>query len=572
MSLFSRIRDVFRSPADRRLEAAAWESAPRPSSALALRAGPFGGGPLTPDRAPSIDWLNDQPAPAPPYVYRGGYSDHTYRNLSAPLNFEGFDLERIHRAVAQHRLGYFYESSALMVAILGFAPALAALQQAIAPILSLRRHIHGGDKGLSRMVAAEVEDALVPQASLLPSPFLPPELWGTMAIYLRVMGFCVLQHVDGDPDPETGVRPRYTRVWEPWAVMLTRSPRKRIAMTTEGPKEILNDGHFTWLADENEGHLSGAIVAVGDDVLGGKLTQSARQDWLDFFGKPKLYATLPQKIPTTGEAGDAFEAALNTIYGPDGRGVLPFGSTLQAVQLTGEGSKAFHDALMDFILHIAMVFIGSDGTLSKGSGGVYTAPIYEGVRRDLIARPTACIVRGINGGHIAPYCDGNYGEAITRAKRVKAWTYPTLRIELPDPARDERIASVIKREIARAEILAARKANGLVTTQDDADNIADDLELRKATLANPEARTGEIREYHITNKIVAPDQALASLGLPPMPDGIGSVARLAEERRAGKDQAGKAASAVDPAAPSADPLDDGEAVPGAPAAGQSEGA
>ncbi len=194
------------------------------------------------------------------FAHVAGYSDHTYANSAAPLAFEGFGLDRIRSAVALHRLGNFYESSAMMVALLGFAPVLAALQQAIAQILSSPRHIKGGDRGLAAIVADEVQDMIAPQGGLLPSPYLTPQTWGTMAIYLRMLGFCVLQHVDGDPDPVTGIRERYTRIWEPWAVQRTRSPSKWIAHTNEGPVEICNDGKFTLVIDENEGHLSGAMV------------------------------------------------------------------------------------------------------------------------------------------------------------------------------------------------------------------------------------------------------------------------------------------------------------------------
>jgi hypothetical protein len=334
VGLFDRARRLLLPPADRRLldaEAEAWSGEPAPSHALAVRAAA--------PAIPAITWQQDQPPPPPRrYIYTPDYSDHTYQQLSAPLAFEGFGLDRIRNAVAAHRLGYFYESSALMVAILGFAPVLAALQQAIAPILALSRHVHGGEVGLAKLVALEVEEQLgCAQGGLLPSPHLPPTLWGTMAIYLRMLGFCVLQHVDGDPDPVTGVRPRYTRIWEPWALQWYRSPRKLIALTTEGPVEVKNDGKFTLVADEQEPHLSAAICALGEETLGGRVTQEARLSFLDFFGKPKLWAELPEKVGTHSDAGNAFFAAVETIYGPDGRGILPHGSNLQAVKISGEG-------------------------------------------------------------------------------------------------------------------------------------------------------------------------------------------------------------------------------------------
>jgi hypothetical protein len=477
------------------------------------------------------------------FSYQPGHSDHTYHNQSAPLAFEGFDLERIRNAVALHRLGNFYESSALMVAVLGFAPILAATKQAIDPILALKRHVRGGGRGLAKLVASEIEEQLVPSSGLLPSPYLPPEAWGTMALYFRYMGFSVLQHVDGDPDPETGVRPRFSRVWDPWAVQYTRSPRKWLAYTTEGPVEIKNDGKFTLVCDENEPHLTGAIVALGEEAYAGRITQEARLSYLDFFGKPKLVATLPEKVATQGDAGDAFEASVNTIYGPDGRGVLPYGSTLAAVALTGEGSKGFQDSLLDGIIHIFMVLTGSAGTI--GSGGATGAGPYQpqkggawSVRHDLIARPTKAIVCGINRGHVAPFCDENYGDAIDRAKRSGTWKYPVLEIPLPDFDRDERIASVITREKARTDILEERRTTGIVVTQEDADALAEELQVRKVQLADRDPSKGTITVEEVEQKLFSPDEYRAEKGYDSLPEGAGSVERLAEERLAGRDEAG----------------------------------
>ena len=513
MSIFDRARALFRSPADRRLEdarAAAFEKAPRPlapSTSMTL------GG-----RHPSIDWFQEQPNPPPgQFSFTPNYSDHLYQQFSTPLDFEGFVLERIRNAVAQHRLGIFYESWALSVAIMGFAPVFAALGQAIAPILSQHRFIRGGSKGLARMVASEVEAQLVPRGGLLPSRYLEPQAWGTMAIYLRNMGFCVLQHVDGDPDPVTGVRPRFTRVWEPFAVRCNNSPLKWLAMTSEGEIEIKNDGKFTFVADSMRPHLTdAAILSLGDETLAGRMTQEARNAWIDRNGQIKWVATLPEKVATHGEAGDAFYAAVQGIAGPEGLGVFPFGSTFEAVALTRDTSGAFGDALRNAMAHIAMVYVGSPGPLAAGAEGVYQ-PKDGGkwdVRNDLIDRPTNAIVRGINQGHIAPYCDINYSEAIQRAKKAGAWEYPCLSIPLPDRERDARVASIVEREKARCEITTLRKTSGYEFSPDDANNLADDLELRRLTVAATRTVGAQSFGYDQENGVITIGQRLDELGKP----------------------------------------------------------
>lgn len=569
MGLLDRARRLFLSPADRRLldaEAEAWSSAPAPSRALAIRTAASAPVPAT----PPINWRQDQPPPPSRYAFAPGYSDHVYQQYSAPIAFEGFHLERIRSAVAMHRLGFFFESSALMVAILGFAPVLAGLQQAIAPILALPRHVHGGEHGLAKLVAAEVEEQLgCAQGGLMPSPYLQPTIWGTLAIYLRMLGFAVLQHVDGDPDPVTGVRPRYTRLWEPWALQWYRSPRKLLALTTEGPVEVRNDGKFTLVADEQEPHLSAAICALGEETLGGRVTQEARLSFLDFFGKPKLWAELPEKVATRSEAGDAFFNAVETIYGPDGRGILPHGSNLQAVAITGEGSKAFQEAILDHIIHIYMVLTGSAGTI--GAGGATGAGPYQpqkggpwNVRHDLIARPTIAIVRAINQGHVAPFCDQNYAEGIAAAKAAGDWKYPVLEIPIPAPDREERLAAEAARYKAFTEQLMAERAAGAIVDQARVDKLAKIYEVQPFQLADGDPKVGEIFAYHLDNKLVAPDEVRARLGLPPLPDGAGSVERLAQERLAGADEPGALAK-VEAAEVKKAPAADVPAVPPPPA-------
>lgn len=563
MGLFDRARSLLMSPADRRLAAAreAWSGEPKPARQSTALAAPFSGGQQPMGRAPPINYRQDQIEPSPQvYRFQSGYSDHTYQSFSAPYGFEGFTLERIRAAVAAHRSGMFLESSTMMVSLMGFAPILAALQQAVSPILALRRHIHGGDKGLARVVAGEIEEAICPRGGLMPSPYVPPTLWGSCAINLRMMGFDVFQHVDGDPDPDTKIRPRYTRRWPSWAVTRSLSPNKWLAQTSEGAVEIKNDGHFTLVADEENPHHTGAVVCLGDEVFLGKITQEMRAKFLLFFGDPKLWATMPDKWATGSDAGNAFADALDMFYGPEGRAVLPYGSEVDVANITGQGSKAFQDAILDTIIHIYMVLTGSAGTI--GSGGPTGAGPYQpqkggpwNVRHDLIARPTICIARAMNVGHIKPYCDINYGDAIARARKAGAWKDPVLDIPLPAPDRDERIASVAQREKWRCEITEMRLKSGYVV---DEDKLADDLEIRHLARTDTKNRA-PIFEWEAEQKLFSPDEIRERKDAPPLPDGIGGLDRLAEERAKGIDKIGQTKIAdagtapTDAPEPNADP-------------------
>lgn len=558
MSVFTRLSAALSaltaSPADARMaeaERVAFATAVSPSASLAL---PFSGAQQAAARVPVIDWMGEGMAPPSGAAPPEGYLSHTFKSGGAPIGFEGWGLQRTRNAIALHRLGIFWESSLLMIALLGFAPVLAALQQAIAPIFDLDRFIRGGDKGLAKRVRQDLEDALVPRHGLLPSPYLPPTLWGSMMILIRMMGFVVLQHVDGEPDPVTQIRPRYTRIWPPWAVKYERSLGKWFAYTSEAVVEIVNDAHFTLVCDTLEPHLNdSAIVAIGEEVLSGRLIQQLRNKWFFCFGNPKLVALMAEKVATNSDAGRATFAALQTIVGPDGVGALPYGSDVKMIGLDSKASNSFGAGLASVVMHIAMVLVGSTGTGidagEQGGSEVYQAAKGGkwGVRHDLVARPLAAIVRGLNGGHLAPYCEGNHGADIAKAKRAGTWVDPTLDIPLPKPDHEQSIAAKAARFKAALEIVAAAYDDDIAVTDDwlaklCAPECLDiDPPLTLGTVSGP-----RILAWHVSEKIVAPDQVLAALKLPPLPDGAGSPKRLAQERLAGKDASGKKASQGDP--------------------------
>lgn len=535
-------------PANRRL-AEAWAKAGNP--VVAMPFGPGTGSGQPPGHAPPIDWTREGMEPSPQnFTYSKDYSGHTYKAQTAPIGFEGWGLQRVRGAIAMHRLGIFWESSLLMVSLMGFAPVLAALAQAVAPIADLDRYIRGGEKGLAKFIREHLEEALVPRAGLLPSPYLEPPLWITMMIYMRMMGFCVLQHVDGEPDPETEIRPRYTRVFPPWAVKYERTIGKWYAYTSEGVVEIKNDGKFTLVADEQEPHFTGAIVAISEEVLSGRLIQQLRNSWFFKYGNPKLLLTMPEKVATMSDAGAAFYAAALTITGPDGVGILPYGSTASFAGLDSKAASSFGQGLQSVILHIAMVLVGGTGTGINGGEeqGEGYKPAKGGqweVKDHLVRRPLKNIIRAINGYHIKPHLDINWGAQIASAKRAGTWVYPSLDIPFPRPEAETRMAALGGRYKLALEIVKMAYEDNIAVTAEFLAALSERLEL-DPPLTLGSIQGGRILAWHVAEKIVAPDQVLAGLGLPALPAGAGSVERLAEERLAGKDKSGAKASQGDP--------------------------
>jgi hypothetical protein len=491
--------------------------------------------------------------------------------MSAPVGFEHWDLDRIRGAVAQHSLGYFWYSSLLCHVLLRFAPMQAALGQAIAPIASLPRHLHGGDKGLSRQVAAELEEALLPARGLAPSPYLPPTLIPTLAVVLRLMGAGTLQHVDGDMDPYSGTRPRFTRIWPEWAINCYRSPRKIIALTTEGTVEVQNDGKFTRVEMREEGYLSGAIVALGDQVFAGKIVQNAQLSFLDFFGKPKTWAKLPPKVPTQGAAGDAFLAAAMDLFGPDAFGIFPDGTELDTLSLNGTGADKFSPALAAAVAYIYMVLTGSTGTMGPGGPtgeGPYAAKEggFWNIRHDLIEEPVRAILAGINGGHVMPYCLGNYADLIKNAERVKVWSWPRMTIPMVAPDRDARLASAAARQKMLSDQVKADEEAGAEVDQARVDKLAALFEADPFTLANRRAPPISITDTDRA-KVYRVREVRAGDGYEPLGDDrddltLAELEAIAKQRASTNQQAGQVG----------DRAPEGGTMPEPPAGGESEGA
>lgn len=499
---------------------------------------PFSGQPQGKANVPPQATNVDQPVPTPEgdaFKFDPAYHGHTFQNTAAPVFYGGMTIARARGALEMHDAGAsFLESSIFAVASTRFPPVYSALGVRCAPIIALPRQVQGGPRGLSRIVAAEVEDQIARRNGLLPSPYFPSTLWGAIAIDLALMGFCVLQHVYG-PQDARGIRRIYTRRWPTWAVYYHAYRRTYIALTNDGPIDITNDGKFTIIGKTDVPHLQGAIRALILPTLDGAQVMQARAQWIDRFSDPKLAMTMPEKVAIQGDEGKAMYAAARDIRGPGGFGVFPFGSVVQWTGLDSKASTCFKDALGEDSAYINAILTGVD---TSADGGVYKPLVFWGILRSTVGDDLACTVRGINLGHVYPYSRFNYEDGISTDTERGTWVDPALSVPLPDPEKDARIAEDDKRATALLTRIALRRETGVVTTQEDADALADALETPRIVLADPKAK-GQIYAWEIQEKVVAVDEARARKDLPPLPDGQGSVERLAEDRAMGIDKTGQ---------------------------------
>jgi hypothetical protein len=471
---------------------------------------------------PKPNYNNDQPPPPPTELeFRGGYHDRSFKSFAAPAAFDGWDLDRVRSAVSLHRRGFFLESSILANAILSFVPVLAALQQRVAPALSLPHIVHAGTRGLSRILGREVERQLSPSLGLFPSPYFPPTIWGTMGIDIAMLGFSVLQHAYGKPDPETGVRSCYSRRWPTWAVQYWPFRKTFVALTTDGTVDIVSgDGKFTLIADAEEPHMLGAIVCLAEEALDGKSTQQARASYINRYGNPKWIATMPNGVAVGSPEGNRFFDAVATIRNPDGFGAIPFGATMDIRGLPSGQSTTFKDAIESNWQYVAAGLLGSDGTMTRGTG-VYSAPIFAGVRRDLVARDLKAKVRGVNQGHVGPWLAFNYAASIAEAR---GWIDPVLDIPLPDPDADARIESLGKRTIVFLDIVEKKRQAGFEVTQDSVNQEAKSFDIEAPVLAATKAKVTLQLTPSDVAKIASVDEGRVSMGLEPYEDERGEKA------------------------------------------------
>jgi hypothetical protein len=273
--------------------------------------------------------------------------------------------------------------------------------------------------------------------------------------------------------------------------------------------------------DTDEPHLNGAIRAAGLEVLDGTLIKQARASYIDKYGNPKIAAVMPEKQGTGSVEGDKLLAALNTMLAPDGIGVFAHGTDFKSMALTSSQSTVFKDALDNIWMCIAAIFLGSDGTLSSGTGGVYTPPMYQGIARTVADRTLKTIVRGINTGEVHPWLQINYATTIAE---TRGWVDPVLSIPLPDPEADARKKAEAEAIDRRSDIIIKMRTAKLEVTQEEVDRISEAQGIPTVPLASVSNVTQSIALAPTDiAKVVRVDEARASQGLGPIGDDRGML-------------------------------------------------
>ncbi|MCC6559636.1 MAG: hypothetical protein IT372_42510 [Polyangiaceae bacterium] len=385
---------------------------------------------------------------------------HEFKTWTSPNPWVGgWTVARMREAIDAHDRGFFLYSSAAAVKITQYAPIFGALRQRVEPSIGFARNIVGGSRGLDRLVRDEVAAQFSDESSSFPA-----WLFGDIVKSLALMGFCVLQHTYR-PSADGAQLDIFTRPFPAAAVQWHDTKLLYQALTTEGPIDVHEDDpKWSVIGHGQLPHLNGAVRALGLEYADGGYAKRDRSAYSDAHGHPKPIGVMPPKMTVGSDEGKEFTETIEGLSEPGAGGAFMHGSEVKMLEASATTSDVFQQILDNVWTYVACALLGSDGTMSKDTGGVYTSPTFAGVKLEIIRSDVSALVKGVNKGHIRPWSEVNYGTQIK--------SRPALEIPLPDVQRDQRITSLTKRLIDFHSIVKAERDNTMVVDQARVDALA----------------------------------------------------------------------------------------------------
>lgn len=395
----------------------------------------------------------------------------------------GWTVQRMRRAIEEHDKGRFIESYAAAVKVTQWAQVFGALQQRIAPAQRLPRAVEGATEGLDGIVRQEAESLFVGERGELAPAF--PSLWWTIWNH-AMMGYAWWQ-CTMLPTPDNSTVIPHVTLWPSNATFYNQGEKKWYALTNEEGMVEIDPADPRWIliADgETDEHgngspwLSGAIRAVGPEFVEAIYAKDDRSDYADQHGRPKPIGILPDGVKVTDEQGKAAFETLKIIRESDAGGVFPHGMEVEQLESSPQTAALMKDIIEGASTAVAIAILGTDGTMSKGTGGVYSSPMFQGVAENRVAADVNAVTRGANRVF-----------SIWRARN-----YPSAKpfravIRMPDTDRDARTKSLSERLASLHSIIKAERDNGCEVTQARVDELARQLDVPAPSLAMPTAPT-----------------------------------------------------------------------------------
>lgn len=298
------------------------------------------------------------------------------------------------------------------------------------------------------------------------------------------------------------------------------------------PRPGETDGHWTVIGEGDQPHMNASILALDVSYVGGAILTRSGYNLAKTLGRQSPTMELPPDVmPNSPEGKDAGNLLADIGTRPTA-GVMMNGSKIGAFSLTAQNADLFPAFKAGNLEDVELAILGRSGTMAKEDAQYVAAkgPVVR-VPEKLIRRDVGVVEKGAS-------------LLFTTVARQNVADIDEIRLvgDLPDTEQDERRMAKGERMLKVAAILKAEGEAGCVVDQDRARAVAREL----GTIAPTVGGTGEtFEQWHVQEKVVAPDIVLAALGCDPLPNGAGSPERLAEERLAGKDKAGAKASQGD---------------------------
>lgn len=421
---------------------------------------------------------------------------------SSGTTFAGsWTVERMRRAIQAHDNGYFAESYAAAEKVTQWAIPFGAIEQRLSPSLRFPRVVEGGTEGLDAIARREAEALFVGSEDELAPAF--PSAWWTLWNH-AMMGFCWWQTVF-EPTPNGSMLLPRTTIWPSESTYFDEGRNTWVAITLEeGLVDIdPRDPRWTLIGEGDKPWLSGGIRAIGNEFVEAIFTKDERASYSDEHGRPKPFLTLPAGIKIESEEGKAAFEALKIFYESEAGAVFQEGTKLDKMESSPNTAMLMKDILELAGVYVAIVVLGTDGTMNKGTGGVYTSPTFEGVAASRVAADVKVLQRGANRV-LSAWRDLNYTGLTVRPRAI---------FKVPDLDRDARTKSYADRMKALHETIKAERDNGCEVTQERVNDLALQFDVSPPILAG-NTKGAQSYAYDQQNGVITINQRLAELGLP----------------------------------------------------------
>jgi hypothetical protein len=309
-----------------------------------------------------------------------------------------------------------------------------------------------------------------------------------------LLGGSVL-HVHYIDDIESGLRRPVIKRWPHeamwWRAASPGFPGGWYAITSDSGIVRMNFGDGKWIlvADGERWHEFGAVLAVGELFVSGKLSERDEAGLSEAAGRASPVGVLPEDVAVDGEDGIG-KAMGKTIAGL-GRArtgaLIPHGADVKPFQITSD-TQFFDRYSMRQLVKIALAILGQTGTTVQGAGGVYTAPVFADVADALVDKDHEATVRAWNTGIARPFSEINgivsdvhlvgerYADPVKKAKADADLAESKARTLKANA--DALAAAALK----LAEVVKAWRGAGLAPTEVDIADLAADLGTRALAL------------------------------------------------------------------------------------------